>query len=50
MSKYILPVFIFAVIIAAFIKKVPVYDNFVKGSKESISLILSIFPDRKSVV
>ena len=44
MSKYILPVFIFAVIIAAFIKKVPVYDNFVKGSKESISLILSIFP------
>lgn len=44
MSKYILPVFIFLVIIIAFIKKVPVYDNFVKGSKESISLILSIFP------
>jgi len=44
MSKYILPVFIGLVILAAFIKKVPVYDNFVKGSKESISLILSIFP------
>ena len=44
MSKYILPAFIFIIILWAFIKKVPVYDNFVKGSKESISLILSIFP------
>ena len=44
MSKYILPAFIFIVILIAFIKKVPVYDNFVKGSKESITLILSIFP------
>ena len=44
MSKYILPAFIGIVIIWAFIKKVPVYDSFVKGSKESITLILSIFP------
>lgn len=44
MSKYILPVFIGVIIIAAFIKRVPVYDSFVKGSKESISLILSVFP------
>ena len=44
MSKYILPIFIFLVIAIAFIKKVPVYDNFVKGSKESLSIVLSIFP------
>lgn len=44
MSKYILPFFIGMVIILAFVKKVPVYDNFVKGCKESIDLILSIFP------
>ncbi len=44
MSKYILPAFIIIVILWAFIKKVPIYDNFVKGSKESITLILSIFP------
>ena len=36
MSKYILPAFIIIVILWAFIKKVPIYDNFVKGSKESI--------------
>ncbi|MDE7070648.1 MAG: spore maturation protein [Clostridia bacterium] len=44
MSKYILPIFILLVIVIAFIKKVPVYDNFVKGSKESLSIVLSIFP------
>ena len=44
MSKYILPAFIIIVILWAFIKKVPIYYNFVKGSKESITLILSIFP------
>ena len=44
MSKYILPAFIFIIILVSFIKRVPVYDNFVKGSKESITLILSIFP------
>ncbi len=44
MSKYILPAFFIIVILWAFIKKVPIYDNFVKGSKESITLILSIFP------
>ncbi|MDE6870458.1 MAG: spore maturation protein, partial [Clostridia bacterium] len=44
MSKYILPIFILLVIVIAFIKKVPIYDNFVKGSKESLSIVLSIFP------
>ena len=44
MSKYILPAFIGIIILWAFIKRVPVYDSFVKGSKESISLILSVFP------
>lgn len=42
--KYILPVFIIAVLIAGFVKKVGVYDSFVEGAKQSIELILSIFP------
>lgn len=44
MSRYIIPVFILAVIIAAYCKKVPIFDNFIAGAKESLSLVLSIFP------
>lgn len=44
LSKYILPVFIIAVILIGFFKKVPIYDSFVEGSKQSLKLIVSIFP------
>lgn len=44
MSKYILPVFIIAVLIAGFIKKVPIYDSFVSGVRRSVDLLLSILP------
>lgn len=44
MSAYILIVFIASVLVAGFCKKVPIFDNFVQGSKESLTLVLSIFP------
>lgn len=44
MAKYILPVFIIIVLLAGFIKKVSLYDSFVEGSKQSVQLVLSIFP------
>lgn len=44
MSKYILPVFILLIVAIGFLKKVPVFDSFVQGSKESVKLIWSIFP------
>ncbi|MEG1608798.1 MAG: spore maturation protein [Clostridia bacterium] len=44
MSKYILVVFVIAVLVAGFCKKVPIFDNFTEGCKESLKLVLSIFP------
>ena len=44
MSKYILPVFIVGVIIVGFLKKVPVYDSFVSGVRQSMDLLISILP------
>ena len=44
MSKYILPVFVICVIAVGFVKKVSVYNSFVEGAKQSVSLVLSVFP------
>lgn len=44
MSKYIIPSFIIIIVLIGFVKKVSVFDCFVDGAKESISLVLSIFP------
>lgn len=44
MSKYILPLFILAVIISGFFKKVPLYNSFVGGIKDSLDLLVSIMP------
>lgn len=44
MSAYILPVLFIIVIVIAVIKKVPLYDSFVEGIRESLKLIVSIFP------
>lgn len=44
MSKYILPVFVICVLAVGFVKKVSVYNSFVEGAKQSVSLVLSVFP------
>lgn len=41
---YVLPVAFILIFIYSLIKKVPAYDHFVKGAKDSFNLVLSIFP------
>lgn len=44
MSAYILPAIIVLLFIYAVIKKISVYDCFIEGVKESLKLLLSVFP------
>ncbi len=44
MSVFILPVILIVLLIICIIKKVKVYDCFLEGTKDSLSLIKSIFP------
>lgn len=44
MSEYILPVLLLAVMAICVIKRVKVYDCFLSGAKDSLSLVKSIFP------
>lgn len=44
MSAYILPILFLIVFVIAMIKKVPIYDSFIEGIKESLRLVISIFP------
>lgn len=50
MTQYIIPFFILILIIVGFIKKIPIYDTFVDGAKESLKLIYLIFPFLCSVL
>jgi spore maturation protein B len=43
-SIYILPAFVLIAFVLAFIKKVNVYDAFISGVNDAISLLLTIFP------
>ncbi len=43
-SQLIIPIFILLIVTYAFFKKVKVYDCFVNGAKEGISVTLRIFP------
>lgn len=43
-SQLIIPIFILLIITYAFFKRVKVYDCFVNGAKEGISVTLRIFP------
>ena len=40
----LIPVFIFLTVIYGFARGVPVYDSFVSGAKDGISIIIGIFP------
>ena len=42
-SSLIIPLVVLFVIIYAIIKKVPVYDTFIEGAKESFDMILKLF-------
>ena len=44
MTKYILPIFIIAVLILGFVKKVHIYDSFTVGAKDIFKHLFSIFP------
>ncbi len=44
MSAYIIPLFILIMILYGALKKVPIYDCFTQGAKESLTLVFSIFP------
>ncbi len=44
MSALILPLLFIVVILIAACKKVRVYDSFCRGAKESVPLVLSLFP------
>jgi len=44
MSNYLLPVFILLTLIYAKTKKINVYNSFINGAKQSIGLVVSIFP------
>jgi len=43
-SNLIIPIMVLGIILYAFIKKIKIYDVFVEGSKESYSMILTMFP------
>lgn len=44
MSVYLLPVIILLVFVYAKIKKVNVYTSFISGAKQSVNIVVSIFP------
>ena len=44
MSSYIMPLIVLFVIIYGFIKKVPIYDTFIEGAKESFDMVFKLFP------
>jgi spore maturation protein B len=44
MSAYLLPVLILFVFVYAKIKKVNVYTSFISGAKQSVNIVVSIFP------
>lgn len=44
MSNYLLPILILATFVYAKIKKVNVYNSFINGAKQSMGLVVSIFP------
>ena len=41
---YVIPILFIILMLYSYYKKVNVYDNFISGSKDSLSLILSILP------
>ena len=43
-SLYILPLMILGILLAGFIKKIPVYEEFIEGAKDGFKVSVSIIP------
>ena len=50
MADYILPGLVIIIIISGLLKKVPIYDTFIEGSKESFKMIFQMFPSILAMV
>ena len=50
MSKLIIPFIVLFIILYGFYKKVPLYDTFIDGAKESFEMILKLFPPLLAMV
>ena len=44
MSDFVLPILVLIIIISGLIKKINIYEVFIKGAKESFSMIINLFP------
>lgn len=44
MSNYILPVIVLVIVMYGVYKKIDVYDIFVEGAKDSVKLVINMFP------
>lgn len=44
MSNYILPVIVLAIVMYGVYKKIDVYDVFIEGAKDSVKLVINMFP------
>ena len=49
-SYALMPVLIIVVIIFSLKNRVPIYENFIEGSKESFTIILEIFPSMLAIL
>lgn len=44
MAKYIMPLLVLFIIVYSYIKKNDIFNDFIEGSKESIDIIINMFP------
>lgn len=50
MSNFILPIIVLIIVGYGVIKKIDVYDTFIEGAKESVDMILNMFPSILAMV
>lgn len=50
MSNFILPIIVLVIVGYGVLKKIDVYDTFIEGAKESIDMILNMFPSILAMV
>lgn len=44
LTSYVIPIFIFSILLYSYIKKVDVYSTFLEGAKEGMEICFNIFP------
>lgn len=44
LSKLIMPILVIIIIIYAFVKKIDIYESFIKGAKEGVEITFNLFP------